>query len=193
MFSLKGIYYNNFFIYNSLTTLKLGFSYYDRFKIAAKYIGEEGLVLDVCSGTGMLKRFLPRDCVYECIDSSLPVSAYLDKKGIKHHCYDLNNGINRDRFRADAVVMLISLYHFRKTVVHELLEDYKKISKNVIIIEDVLKKKRKRNSLLQKIMNFLCGLEYELFTTDEFERILQEHGYTCDRHGNRYIAGYYTR
>ncbi|MFH1415446.1 MAG: methyltransferase domain-containing protein [Elusimicrobiota bacterium] len=180
-------------MYNTLTALKLGFSYNKRFKIAAEYIESRDSVIDVCSGTGVLSGFLPDGCVYECIDASVSFSAHLAKKGIKHHCYDIRSGMSGGKFRADVVIMIISLAHFRKTVIHELLEDFKNIAERVVIIEDVLIKKRKDSSILQKVMNFLCGIEYELFTAAEFEKLMKEHGYSCKKNDKRYYTGYFAR
>jgi hypothetical protein len=193
--AIKGIHYSNTFIYNLLTFLKLWRSYFDRFKIAAGYIAQNSTVLDVCSASGTLKEYLPDNCVYECVEMSQVFTKQLEKKKIKCYNVNLHEGIDSSAFRVDCLVMLISLCQFRETSLNALLEEFKKIAKKVVIIEDVTEKIRPKNNVVQKIMNYLCATDYyvplRLFTADEFGAVMQEHGYAVKQHTHRYYAGYF--
>jgi cyclopropane fatty-acyl-phospholipid synthase-like methyltransferase len=194
---LKGIHYNNLAVYNTLTFLKLGFDYYTRFKIASGYIKPGESVLDLCAGDGSLSRFLPSGCRYECVELSPAFSSRLSNRSIPNHKINLHEGITGLEQKFDAAVMLISLCHFRETSIHSLLEELKNTAKRVIIIEDVLPSKRAKNTLLQRTMNYLCSTNYyvplELFTADNFGRVMDEHGYTVTKHTKRYHAGFFER
>jgi hypothetical protein len=194
---IKGIHYSNPFVYNLLTFLKLWRGYNARFRIAAGYVAQNSSVLDVCSASGELKGYLQENCAYECIEMSPVFTKLLDKKKIKCHRADMHRGIDGSSLRFDCLVMIISLCQFRETSINALLEDFKKIAKKVVIIEDVTEKIRPKGSIVQKIMNYLCATDYfvpmRLFTAAEFRSTMQEHGYTVIKHTNRYFAGCYER
>lgn len=189
---LQGINYRSETAYNLLALLKLGTAYHSRFNIAAQYINPGDRVLDFCSGPGQLKEFLPPTCAYECIEPSASFVKILRGKNIHAIPLDLHRGLAGASLTADAVTMLISLAQFRNTSLHELLEGFKRIGKRVVIVEDVLQKRRRKDSIVQRTINYLCATDYflpmELFTSDEFESLMARHGYTCVRHSGRYIA-----
>ena len=191
----KGIHYRNRLVYNIFTFLKLRTAYTVRYKIAARYIEAGSSVLDVCSGSGELKEFLPSGCTYTGIDASPEFIANLSKKSVPHRHMNLHNGISPATFQADIVVMIISLAQFRHTSVDTLLEDFKKIAKRVIIIEDVVAKQTKIHTFIRPIMNYVSATDYyvpgELFTMNEFEHLMRAHHYQCIKEGNRYYVGYY--
>ena len=194
-FIIKGIHYRKPFIYNLQTKIKLRSSYNLRYKIAAKYIKAGDSVLDVCAGMGELKNFLPEGCKYICLEASPEFLFQLSQKNIQYKSINLHEGINTEDFQVDAVVMIISLYQFRNTSMHNLLEDFKKIAKKVVIVEEVLVKKRGKDSFVQKTINYLCATDYylpiELFSFDEFEDVMQKHNYRREKYRKRYIVGYY--
>lgn len=191
----KGILYSHPFIYNFLTKIKLKNNYHLRYKIATQYIQPGNSVLDVCAGQGGLKNFLPKDCDYICIEAGSEFISELFKKKIKHFSINLHEGINIRDLQVDVIVMIVSLYQFRNTSIHNLLEDFKKITKKAVIVEEVLLNKRSNNCICQKILNYLCASDYyiptELFSIDEFEQVMHEHNYKCKRHSERYVVGYY--
>jgi len=192
---LKGIHYSNVWAYNILTYLKLGRNFNLRFEIAAEYVNHGNSVLDVCSGAGELKKFLPGANRYLSIEASPQFITQLSIKEIKHLKQNLHHGINANSFKADVLIMVISLCQFRNTSMHSLLEDFKKMAQKVVIVEDVLVKKRKKGSLVQKTSNYLAAVDYfqpiELFTVDEFRTVLCQHQYQFKRHDPRYSVGVY--
>ena len=194
-FFIKGILYRNPLIYNLLAKIKLRRDSSIRYEIAAKYIKAGDSVLDVCAGMGELKNFLPESCKYICLEASPEFLSQLSQKNIQYKSINLHEGINTEDFQVDAVVMIISLYQFRNTSMHNLLEDFKKIAKKVVIVEEVLVKKRGKDSFVQKTINYLCATDYylpiELFSFDEFEEVMQKHNYRREKYRKRYIVGYY--
>lgn len=192
---LQGIHYRNPAFYHLQTFVKLGWSYNERYKMAAKYIKEGEHVLDVCAGPGDFKEFLPQACTYEAIDGSREFIKLLTEKKIRNHCLNLHEPLDPRKFKSDAVVMLISLCHFGETSVHPLLDSFKHIAKKVIIVEEVLPKKRNPRSIIQRTMNFFCRTPYsqsfDLLTESEFSRLMEEHGYQWKKYNNRYCVGYY--
>ncbi len=192
---LKGIHYRNAFIYSLLTFLKLGRDFSLRYKIASEYIKPGDFVLDVCAGVGRLADFLPQDCKYLAIEASPEFAAILSRRGLDCKKVDLHTGTMPAGLRTDVAVLIISLCHFRQTSLDILLESFKKISRKVVIVEDVLLKKRGKNSLLQKAMNYFCSTAYflpmELFTITEFEQAMRKHSYACQKYNARYWVGCY--
>lgn len=191
---LKGILYRNQTIYKLLDRIKLRKDSELRFKIANTYIDIGSSVLDVCSASGELKDFLFEDVDYHTMECSLEFTSVLNKKGIKNFEINLHTtDINNQNLKVDVVVMIISLYQFRDTTMHNLLEVFKSIAKKVVIVEEVLEKRR--SQLKDNIMNYLSATDYylstKLFTINEFEQIMEKHDYSCINHGERYIVGYY--
>lgn len=192
---LEGINYRNASVYNLLTKLKLGYNYNFRYRLAAQYIDQGDSVLDICGGTGDFKSFLPENCDYACIEASPEFVSELKKKNIEHVKTDLHKGLNGNALKRDVVVMIISLCQFRNTSMHDLLEGFKKIGKKVVIVEDVLANKRRKDCIRQKAMDYLCMADYyfpvELFTFEEFRKVMDEHNYQCIQHSRRYSVGIY--
>ena len=189
----KGLHYKSALVYNALTFLKLGTDCHTRFKIASNYIKQNESVLDLCSGDGTFQSFLPAGCNYECIEMSPEFSVLLVNKNIRNHSVNLHDGLAMKSAKYDIAVMLISLCHFRDTSLDKLLEELKIAAKRVLIIEDVLAARRSKETIVQRIMNYLCSSDYyvplELFTVDDFKNIMNKHGYTVVKHSNRYYAG----
>lgn len=194
-FSLKGIHYRSLVVYSFLTLLKLGMDYHLRYRIARRYIKPGDHIIDVCAGSGQFSRFLLEGCDYLAIEASSEFIKSLSAKGLKYKLFNVHEGLKIKDLKVDVIVMLISLCHFKKTSLHVLLEDFKKLGKKVVIVEDVLLKERRNGSLIQSVMNYLCSTNYfmpmELFTLQEFCRVMQSHGYLCQAYGRRYIVGYY--
>lgn len=194
-FSLKGIHYGSLAVYSFLTMLKLGTDYHARYRIACRHVKPGDYVIDVCAGAGQFSRFLPQGCDYLAIEASPGFIKHLSAKGLKNKPLNVHGGLKIRDLKADVVVMLISLCHFKETSLHVLLEDFKKLGKRVVIVEDVLLKERRKESLIQSVMNYLCSTDYfvpmELFTRQEFCRVMRGHGYSCQARGRRYIVGYY--
>lgn len=192
---LRGLHYKNLLAYNLITFLKLRTQYYFRYRIASQYIKEGDSILDVCSGAGRFREFLPKRCKFECIEASPEFIAKLNKKNIKNNCINLHEGIKLEAVKVDVIVMIISLWQFRNTSVHVLLEDFKKIAKRVIIVEDVMQSRNDENFFIGKIMNYLCTANYyfpiKLFSVDEFEDIMREHNYKYRKYSRRYVVGCY--
>ncbi|MDP2652849.1 MAG: class I SAM-dependent methyltransferase [Candidatus Omnitrophota bacterium] len=192
---LKGIHYRSPFVYRFLTWLKLGAGSSLRFRIAAEYAAGHVSVLDICAGDGGLRRFLPASCEYHGIEASPSFASRLSRQGIPCDRRDLHDGLGRIGRSYDLVVMLISLCHFRETSAHRLLEEFKTTARRVLIVEDVLDKPRPVGSPVQRIMNYLCALDYfrpmQLYTRGEFFELMRGHGYSCFPYNQRYWIGYY--
>jgi hypothetical protein len=193
---LKGAHYRSKFLYNALALLKLGKDFHLRYQIAARYIGSAGSVVDVCSGSGDLRRFIPRDCSYAALDASQEFLTTLKGKGVRTIVWDLHAGWPSSMPEVDVIVMVIALSQFRETSADSLLESFKKAGRRVVIVEDVLPRSRRDGSLIQRVMNFLCGTDYYVpvsswYTKEEFEQLMREHGYQCERMSVRYSVGLY--
>ncbi len=191
---LKGIHYRNRWFYDLQNRLKLGGDHELRFKIASQYLKSGDNVLDLCSGLGQLKGFLPPGCHYRCIEASREFTAILKQNGVTVIVHDLHQGLPSG-LKADAAVMIVSINQFRDTSIDDLLEGFKKVAGRVIIVEDVLQRPRPKNSFLQRAMNYFCQTEYyrpvELLTRNEFEDLMRRHGYTCRPYDQRYFVGCY--
>ena len=141
------------------------------------------------------KKYLANSCDYMAVEASLEFASILSKRKIKYFQLNLHEGLNIVLKKVDVITMIISLCQFRDTSMHDLLECFKRMANKVIILEDVLVKPRDKNSFLQRTMNYLCSTDYyqpiTLLTADEFKRIMAEHNYTCRKHSDRYLVGYY--
>lgn len=192
---LRGLHYRNHLVYSFLTFLKLGRDYDLRYRIASRYINNGDSVLDVCAGTGRLVLFLPPGCLYTGIEASADFANMLAAKKLAYQKMDLHKELPCVSSRYDVILMIISLCHFRRTSLGILLETFKTIGKKVVIVEDVLLKRRDKNSFLQKAMDFLCGTDYylptELFTSDEFRGVMKKYGYRLLGQENRYVVACY--
>ena len=190
----KGLHYRSPNVYNFLDFVKLGFDVNRRYTIAAKHIRPGEAVLDVCSGTGALKGFLPSGCSYQTLEASDQFCKILKKKGIPYVCCNLHQGIENIP-ASEVIVMIISLAQFRKTSAGLLLEHFKNIAKRVIIIEEVLNKPRSEENLYQRTVNYLCAQDYYVptswFTGQEFSQLMTSHGYQCQKMTERYWVGTY--
>jgi hypothetical protein len=191
---LKGIHYRNRWFYDLQNRLKLGRDHDLRFRIAAGYLKPGDNVLDVCSGFGQLKNFLPPGCHYRCVEASGPFVDILKRNGVTAIVHDLHHGLPSG-LKADAAVMIVSINQFRDTSIHELLEGLKKVAGRVVIVEDVLARPRGKGSFLQNAMDYCCQTEYyrpaELLTRHEFEDLMSRHGYACRPYDQRYWVGCY--
>lgn len=191
---LKGIHYRNPKVYNLLTFLKLRNDYNLRFRIASRYVRAKETVLDICAGTGRLMDFLPEGCRYVSLDFSPGFLSILSYKSKFFLNMDLHKGLEMGDFQADSVVMIISLYHFRHTSLHKILEDLKKMGKKVIIIEEVCNK-AKRFINFPRFTDYLCAIEKylpaQLFREEEFRDVALKHGYRYQRYDKRYCLALY--
>ena len=194
-FFLRGSHYRSEFLYNAFDLLKLGWKRHLRYLIVRQYIKPADSVVDVCSGSGRLKDFIPKDCPYTAIEASPEFASILQRKGINHILWDLHAGWPESIFSSDVIVMVISLYQFRKTSVDILLESFKKAASRVVIIEDVLSRPGKEGSFLQQAVNYLCATGYyvpvDLYTRSEFTELMRSHGYQCQEASGRYMVGSY--
>jgi SAM-dependent methyltransferase len=193
---MKGAHYRSEFLYDALAFLKLGSEYSHRYQIAARYIKPGESVLDVCSGAGKLKSFIPENCTYTAMDASPEFLAILKKKGVKTIIRDLHAGWPPSIPVADVLTMVIALSQFRETSADDLLESFKKAARHVVVVEDVLRQARGKGSLTQRVMNYLCATDYykpvaSWYTRLEFEQLMREHGYQCETVSSRYMVGLY--
>jgi hypothetical protein len=176
--------------------LKLGSSHSLRYQIAARYIKPGEFVADVCSGAGRFKDFIPESCSYTAVEASPEFLAILKKKRLNSAKWDLHAGWLPSVPVCDVLVMIISLCQFRETSAARLLESLKKAAKRIVIVEDVLREPRKKGSLIQRVMNYLCETDYyrsvvSWYTRSEFERLMQGHGFQCENVSGRYSVGLY--
>ena len=194
---LKGIHYTNSCAYKLQTFCKLRSQYCKRFEIASNYINEGEEVLDICAGTGELRKFLPRKCKYNAVEASTSFASLMARDCIDCSIIDLHEGIGSFKRKADVVVMIISLCQFRNTSVDSLLEDLKRIARRVVIVEDVIPKKTNMRGFIDKAMNYFCATDFyrptELLTRTEFESLMRDHGYEHIQNDKRYAIGLYER
>lgn len=193
---LKGIHYRSAWFYNVFALMKLGNEYARRFQIAARYIHPGETVIDVCSGPGTLRNFIPRDCLYTAMDASPEFLASLEKKGIPAIVWNLHKGWPESASVFDVLVMVISLSQFRDTSADALLESFKKAARRVVIVEEVLGRPRGQGSWVQRAVNYLSGTEYyrpvsSWYTREVFERLMRGHGYQSNEVSGRYMVGSY--
>ena len=190
--SARGIHYQSPPIYEFFTLLKLRRDYRLRYQIAAQFIKPGESVLDVCAGYGEFRKFIPRSCDYQALEASLAFNKELARKKIPYQRKNLHEGLDTQVPAVDVAVMLISLCQFQNTTLHPLLEDFKKIARKVIIVEDV---QNKTPRFVEKFRDYLCATEYylpmKLFSADQFEAAMKQHGYRCQKYNERYWVGYF--
>lgn len=202
---LQGLLYNNLLAYRLITRLKLMTNHDYRYRLAARYIHPGETVLDVCAGPGDLKQHLPPGSNYQTVEASPRFAAHLTSQNIQNTITDLHNGLSADNFQADVVVMLISLYSFQHSSLHQLLEDFKTIARRrVIIIEEVLVDEPDKHRYLnliqrlgQKVTNYLSAMPYhqtcQLLTQPAFYDAAKQHGYQCSAHNHSYHVAIYDK
>lgn len=194
---LRGAIYRSRTLYNAITRLKLGADFETRYKLAAAHVRPGESVLDLCAGWGELARFLPPGASYAAVEASPEFARLLAKRGIANAPLNLHEGWPASAPKADAIVMLISLYQFRGTTLESLLEGFKASARKVVIVEDVLESERGEDSLVSRAINYLCATDYyvpmELLTRERFRALLGAHGYRVDDAGPRYAVGLWTR
>jgi hypothetical protein len=192
---LQGLHYRSEWFYNTADFFKRAGAYNARFRIAARYIAPRDSVLDVCSGPGRLKDFIPATCSYAVIEASPEFQRGLKKRGIGYTACDLHAGMPADMNSYDVVVMIISLAQFRKTSADLLLESFKKIARRVVIVEEVVSSARSADDWFQKIVDHLCATDYYVpvtwYTPEDFETLMSRHGYRCEQVGHDYRVGCY--
>jgi hypothetical protein len=193
--SIKGLYYRNKALYEILTAIKLRKDIDRRYQIASSYIHSGESVIDVCAGSGQLKKFLPPFCSYLAIEASPQFGKVLTENKCSVIQGDLHQGWSLSWPKADVIVMLISLAQFRKTTAHELLAAFKNNAKRVVIVEDVLDSPRLESSWYQRMVNYLCSTDYYVpvswFTGQEFSAITEQHGYLSHQVSERYWVSIY--
>jgi len=147
--------------------------------------------------TSLLDLFSLNPNQYTAIEASPEFLEGLKKKNIKAVSLNLNEGITLNNVYADIAVMIISLSQFKETSAHNLLEDFKKISKSVVIVEEVLPKKRGEHSLVEKTIHYLSATSYyrpvQMFTAGEFEDVMKQHHYKFKQYNHRYAVGFYNQ
>ncbi len=195
LYPFKGIRCRSWFIYNLLLFLRFGFNHDLRYKIAAEYVRPGESVLDVCSGAGDFKKFLPEDCPYACIDASPQFTAILSKKKINFHRMNLHKGIDSSIIRSDVCVTIGALCQFKTTSMDSLLEDFKEIARRVVVVEHIPKKTAVEGTLAYKANNYLIATDFTVndreFSAEEFSRIMLKHGYRVRRCKGDYMVGCY--
>ena len=192
---LKGSHYRSPSVYRVCTFLKLRSQYHLRYRIAQGYLKPHERVLDICAGLGTMGHYLPEGCRYYTLDASPEFLARHKALALRQWQENLHEGLKLAGFRADTVLMIISLCHFKYTSAHLLLDEFKRTGQKVCIVEDVLQKQRPPNSIIHKTINYLAAASYarplELFTYDEFLHITREHGYRVTRVNRRYAVATY--
>ena len=179
-----------------LDFLKRGWRRDERYRIAARYVRPGESVLDVCAGPGRLQKFLPKNSSYVAMDGSPQFLSQVWQKGVATVLWNLHQGWPQKTPQTDVIVMIISLSQFRDVSAGALLENFKKGAKRVVIVEEVLERKRSRASFIQKIINYLCGTDYYIpvsswYTRQEFSQLMRDHGYQCEKISDRYDVGSY--
>lgn len=194
----RGVHYRSVSFYSILDWLKRGPDQNKRFQIASGHIQPLMSVLDICAGTGRLKRFIPDSCAYTAIEASPAFCEHLAKQSVPCVRHDLHHGWPSHLSGVDIGVMLISLAQFRQTSIHDLLEGIKESVNRMVIVEEVLSKPRPEKSFIQKTANYLCASDYYVpvtswFTAREFTDIVTQHGYSCSKLQNRYMTATWKR
>lgn len=197
VFSIKGIHYRSELFYNLQAAAKLGSQYRLRFRIAARYVKPGESVVDLCSGPGSFRHFLPQDCTYTAVDASPEFLKILRKRKVRHLRHDLHQGWPAAVSRSDVAVMIISLCQFRDTSAGLLLEEAKRAAQRVVIVEDVLERPRGKETWFQRAVNYLCAADYyvpiELYTREAFIMLMRSRGYRCVDGSGRYVVGIYEK
>ena len=111
----KGVLYKNIYFYNLQNFLKRGKKKNLRFKIVKKLTNKKTSLIDVCGGCGWLKEHLDPSIKYTVADASKEFGEVCKKKDINFTRLNCKKfSIVRGKF--DYVVMIISLYQFKKNV-----------------------------------------------------------------------------
>ncbi|MBZ0166992.1 MAG: class I SAM-dependent methyltransferase [Candidatus Omnitrophica bacterium] len=193
---LKGVHYRSRLFYRAQTLIKLGKGHGDRFRIAADYITPGSRVIDICSGPGDLRHYLPPGCRYSCLEASPSFVRHLDRRNIPCLRHNLHLPLAPLQVKADVATMLISLCHFPRERALSLLAELTQLAPTVIIVEEVTQKKRPAASPLQAVMNYLSATAYtgayEIMTGEEFCELVQEAGYRYERINERYAVGIFS-
>ena len=190
--SVRGIHYQSPPVYDFFTLLKLRRDYHLRYRIAAQYIKPGESVLDVCAGYGEFRKFIPLSCRYQAVDASPSFVRELARRDIPYRFENLHDGLDTKIPAVDVLVMIISLCQFQNTSLEKLLEDFKKIASKVVIVEDV---QNKTPWFVEKFRDYLCATDYylpmQLFSADQFQAVMKQHGYGCQKYNERYWVGYF--
>jgi len=191
---MRGFHYRFPWLYDLLSKLQLGANDQLRFKIAASYLAGARSVIDVCAGTGQLRKHLPAECSYTAVDASPEFIRYLNQQNIAakiHTLAQLEQGeVPQGKF--DVSVMVVSLCQARAYKIDQVIETLKKSAKKCIIVEDV---KPRPFKWIGWLMNYGCSRDYykhcQLFTRQEFETLMLSHGYKINHLNDRYSAAVY--
>lgn len=189
----EGILYRNAFLYMLVTLFKLGSKKNLRFQIAAQYISAGESVLDVASGGGWLRDYIPASCSYTCIEMGDAFTKSLAKRNVSFMKMNLHQGIDGLKTKFDTAVMIISLYQFRHTSIDQLLEQFKEVANKVVIVEEVSALENNELTIKDKALNYLCKTEYfmptKILSAHEFRAICEKHGYEVkiDSRKNSYM------
>ena len=206
---LKGLHYNNILIYNLITKLKFkGFEKL-RFDIAKNLIRDGESVLDICSGPGELRKFLPETCTYAAVEMSPKFIDHLQKNNVQTFSINLHDDEFNLDYEVDTIIMIYSLYQFKNTSARNLLNEFKRVAtKKVIIVEEILEEKNegipsKYSSLYiaQRIgmvaRDYLCSLDFykptNLFGEDEFKKLMSDGGYQITSLSNMCTVAVYDK
>lgn len=192
-----GILYRSNLLYAFQTFLKLRSKKSLRFQIAAQYISPGESVLDVASGGGWLRDYIPASCSYTCIEVGDAFIQSLTRRNVKFLKMDLHQGMGELKTKFDTVVMIISLYQFRHTSLEQLLDQFKEIANKVVIVEEVSLLENNGLTVKDIVLNYLCQTEYfmptKILSAHEFRTICEEHGYVVkiDSRRNSYMVATY--
>ena len=132
-----------------------------RFRIIKELIKKGTSLIDVCGGCGWLRDHLDESIKYTVADASEEFGQYCKKKNInfiKLNCKNISI-INK---KFDYVVMIISLYQFKKNL-KKIIKNLKKISKKkVIIVEEILPYEMTSTFAYtrKKIVDYLCSTNF---------------------------------
>tara|TARA_Y100000310_G_C20662869_1_gene805755 strand:+ start:684 stop:1298 length:615 start_codon:yes stop_codon:yes gene_type:complete len=179
----KGILYRKNYIYIFFNILKNNIKKNLRFKIVNNLIEKNSTLIDVCGGSGWLKKYIDKKVEYTVSDASVEFGQICKKNKInfiKLNCKNLDNIKNK----FDYSVMIISLYQFRDNI-KKILKALKKISKKkIIIIEEVSPDNETYTftHFKKKIRDYLsytnyCNKNNHLFTSYEFKVLMKKNNF----------------
>ena len=194
----EGILYRNSFLYMLVTFVKLRSKNNLRFQIASQFISPGESVLDVASGGGWLRDYIPDSCRYTCVEVGDAFIQSLTKRGVSFIKMNLHQGMGELKQNYDTVVMIISLYQFRYTSLDQLMSQFKEIANKVVIVEEVSISENNKLTIKDKVLNYLCQSEHfmptKILTAHAFSAICKKHGYEVkiDAHKNNYMIATYT-
>ena len=176
----KGVLYKNIYFYNLQNFLKRVKKKNLRFKIVKRLINKKTSLIDVCGGCGWLKEHLDPSIKYTVADASKEFGEVCKKKDINFTRLNCKKfSIVRGKF--DYVVMIISLYQFKKNV-KKIIQNLKSISKKkVIIVEEFLPHKKTNGlaNIKKKIINYFCNTNFynenhDLFSLEELKVLMRK-------------------